>query len=194
LTLLPDPPATTIPYAGDAARNAQVQSVDGETVDLFTLWSGADRGLALVFLRHYGCPFCKEHARHIESRSPELTAAGVSIALIGCGTGDEARAFRDELGLTNDVYNDPDRIAYGAYGLGQAGMSAVLNPRVLAGGIRAASKGYLPRKSSGHPLQLQGQFLIARDGIVKSAARPTTMSDIPPVSDLLADAMSLPWR
>ncbi len=194
MTLLTDHPELTIPHAGDIAPNAQVQAIDGETIDLFTLWSGTDRGLALVFLRHYGCPFCKEHAREIESRSAELLAAGVAVALIGCGTSDEAQAFRDELGLTNDVYNDPDRIAYGAYGLGQAGMSAVLNPRVLAGGIRAASKGYLPRKSSGHPLQLQGQFLIARDGIVKSAARPTTMSDIPPVSDLLADAMSLPWR
>ncbi len=184
---------TRLPNVGERAPDASVQTLNGDAVDLSTLWSGADRGLALVFLRHYGCPFCKEHAREIDSRSGELRAAGISIALIGCGTSDEARAFRDELRLNNPVFNDADRKAYEAYGVGVASVGAVLNPRVMVGGVRAAAKGFLPRRSSGHPLQLQGQFLIGRDGTVKSAARPDVMSDIPSASDLLSEAMSLPW-
>lgn len=178
---------------GDQAPDARVRTLNGDPVNLSTLWHGADRGLALVFLRHYGCPFCKEHAHEIDSRSSELRGAGVSIALVGCGTSEEARAFRDELRLNNPVFNDADRKAYAAYGLGVASPGAVLNPRVMAGGVRAATKGFLPRRSSGHSLQLQGQFLIGRDGIIKSVSRPAVMSDIPPVSDLLSDAMSLPW-
>ncbi|MEJ7900838.1 MAG: peroxiredoxin-like family protein [Thermomicrobiales bacterium] len=178
---------------GDLAPDASVQTLNGDPVDLSTLWKGTDRGLAIVFLRHYGCPFCKEHAREIDSRSSELRSAGVSIAFIGCGSSDEARAFRDELRLNNPVFNDPDRKAYEAYGIGVASAGAVLNPRVMAGGVRAAAKGFLPRRSSGNPLQLQGQFLVGRDGIIHSVSRPAVMSDIPPASDLLAQAMSLPW-
>lgn len=178
---------------GDLAPDANVQTLNGDPANLSTLWNGADRGLALVFLRHYGCPFCREHAREIDSRSSELRSAGVSIALIGCGTGDEARAFRDELRLNNPVFNDPDRKVYEAYGIGVASAGSVLNPRVMARGVRAAAKGFLPHRSSGHPLQLQGQFLVGRDGIIRSVSRPAVMSDIPPASDLLAQAMSLPW-
>ncbi len=184
---------TSIPNVGERAPDASVQTLNGDDVDLSALWAGTDRGLALVFLRHYGCPFCKEHAREIDSRSGELRAAGVSIALIGCGTSEEARAFREDLRLNNPVFNDADRKAYEAFGIGVAGPGALLNPRVMAGGVRAATKGFLPRRSSGHPLQLQGQFLIGRDGTIKSASRPEVMSDIPPASDLLAQAMSLPW-
>lgn len=182
-----------IPDVGERAPNALVQTLDGDNVELSTLWTEADRGLALVFLRHYGCPFCKEHAREVDSHSNELRAAGVSIAFIGCGTSEEGRAFRNELNLNNPVFNDADRNAYRAFGIGVAGPGTVLNPRVMAGGIRAATRGFLPRRSSGHPLQLQGQFLIARDGTIKSASRPDLMSDIPPARDLLAQAMSLPW-
>lgn len=181
------------PDIGDIAPDAPVQTLNGDSVDLSILWTGAGRGLALVFLRHYGCPFCKEHAQEIDSRSQDLRAAGVTVALVGCGTVDEARAFKDDLHLQTPVFNDPDRRAYAAYGIGVASPGAVLNPRVIAGGVRAATRGFLPRKSSGHPLQLQGQFLIGQDGAIRSVSRPAVMSEIPPASDLLTDAMSLPW-
>lgn len=190
LALRTETPSVHIADVGERAPNASVQTLNGDAVDLSTLWSSADRGLALVFLQHYGCPFCKEHAREIDSRSAELRISGVHVAFIGCGTRDEARTFRDELRLTNPVFNDADRTAYG---IGVASLGAVLNPKVMAGGVRAAVKGFLPRRSSGHPLQLQGQFLIGRDGIIRSVSRPDVMSDIPLATDLLADAMSLPW-
>lgn len=193
MATLSDAPATALPGIDDLAPDVRVETLNGDDVQLSTLWTAADRGLALVFLRHYGCPFCKEHAREIDSHSGDLRHAGVAVALIGCGTSDEARAFRDELRLNVPLFNDADRVAYAAYGLGVANAGSLLNPRVLAGGVRAASKGYLPRRSSGHPLQLQGQFLIGRDGVIASAARPAVMSDIPSASDLLAQAMSLPW-
>jgi peroxiredoxin len=188
------PPHLTIPEPGDAAPDAEVQTLNGDTVHLSVLWSTADRGLALIFLRHFGCPFCKEHAHDVDARTSAFRAAGLAVAFVGCGTADEARAFRDDLRLKNPVFIDPTRTAYRAYGLEVANAAAVFNPRVVAGSVRAAVKGYLPRKSSGNPLQLQGQFLIGWNGVIKTLSRPTMMSDIPDSSDLLADAMSLPWR
>lgn len=193
MATLTDAPAIERPDVGDQAPDARVETLNRDAVELSTLWAGADRGLALVFLRHYGCPFCKEHAREIDSHSGDLRHAGVAVALIGCGSSDEARHFRDDLRLNIPLFNDADRDAYAAYGLGLASAGSLLNPKVMAGGVRAAAKGFLPRRSSGHPLQLQGQFLIGRDGTIKSASRPAVMSDIPSASDLLAEAMSLPW-
>ncbi len=177
---------------GDAAPDETVLTVENRPVTLSSLWSGSRHGLALIFLRHFGCPFCKEHARALHQRRDAFGEAGVRIVMIGPGTPAEAAAFIDELGLKGPVLTDRDRTAYRAYGLGQAPFRSLLDPRVIAGGVRAATKGFLPRTSSGNPLQLQGQFLIDRDGIIRSATRPHLMSDIPSATALLADAKALP--
>ncbi len=180
-----------MPNVGDPAPDATIQALDGSVVVVAGLWRHAQLGLALVFLRHYGCSFCMEHAREIERRGEEFADAEVTVALVGCGSLDEAADFRDKLGLATAVYNDPESAAYRAYGVGKTTAGTILNPRVVAGGIRAMSKGYLPRRSSGDPLQLQGQFLIDRFGIIRSVSRPRLMSDIPSATALLEDARNL---
>ena len=183
--------STHLVEPGDAAPDATVLTVDNDSVTLSSLWSGSRTGLALIFLRHFGCPFCKEHARALHQRRDAFAEAGVKIVMIGPGTPAEAARFVDELGLADPVLTDRDRTAYRAYGLGQAPVRSLLDPRVLAGGVRAATKGFLPRTSSGDPLQLQGQFLIDHDGIIHSATRPRLMSDIPSAAALLAAAQTL---
>ena len=191
-----EPAARFVPFVapGDAAPDATVLTVDNAPITLSSFWSGSRAGLALIFLRHFGCPFCKEHARALHQRRDAFGEAGVEIVMIGPGTPAEAAAFIDELGLADPVLTDRNRSAYRAYGLGQAPVRSLLDPRVIAGGVRAATKGFLPRTSSGNPLQLQGQFLIDRDGIIRSATRPRLMSDIPSATELLAAAETLPIR
>jgi len=173
------------------APDATVLTVENRPVPLSGLWSGSQHGLALVFLRHFGCPFCKEHARELHRQRSGFREAGVEIVMIGPGTPAEAAAFIEALDLRNPALTDPDRSAYRAYGLAEAPLRSLLDPRTIAGGVRAAAKGFLPRTSSGNPLQLQGQFLIDRHGIVRSATRPRLMSDIPSASALLAGALAL---
>lgn len=180
-----------LPGIGDAAPSSTVESLDGEVVALDTLWQVASCGLALVLLRHYGCPFCKAHAQAIETRAQDFRDLGLEIALVGCGDLDEARRFAVEQRITVPLYNDPHRLAYQAYGVGEASATSILNPKVLLGGARAATRGFLPKRSSGNPLQLQGQFLIDRDGLIRSISRPALMSDIPSVESLLIAAQAL---
>jgi peroxiredoxin len=185
-------PTAHIPETGDPAPNVTVQNLDGRDVSLADLWQGAARGLALVLLRHYRCPFCREHAREIEKHRDNFANAGIAVVLVGCGSLGEAIAFRDDLEISHPIYNDPDRIVYQAYGVGEATAGSQLTPALLIGGLRAAARGFLPRRSSGNPMQLQGQFLIDRGGIIRSVARPALMSDIPSAFALLADAANLP--
>lgn len=186
-------PLTTSPLVapGDTAPEATLLDANNHPVSLAGRWSAPDNGIALIFLRHFGCPFCKEHARALHLQRSGFQDAGVEIVMVGPGTPAEAAAFAEDLGLENPVLTDPDRAAYRAYGLGEAPVRSLLDPRVIAGGIRAAAKGFLPRKSSGNPLQLPGQFLIDRGGIVRSATRPRLMSDIPSASALLGEARVL---
>ena len=179
---MPEPTTLAI---GNPAPIAPVTAPSGEPIAIDQLWHANPGGLALIFLRHYGCPFCKEHARAINERSREFADAGVTVLLIGCGTAEEAREFQATYAPNLAVGNDPERIAYQAYGLGTATVASLAHPKVLAGGVRAAAKGFLPRKSTGHPLQLQGQFLIDPTGTIQVAERPILMSDIPGPDTLL---------
>jgi peroxiredoxin len=165
----------------------------GRIVELRELYcaSPSQLGLALAFLRHFGCPFCKEHARALNRQRDAFRAARVDIVMIGTGTVEEADAFRQELSLRDPVFTDPDGAAYRAFGLVEAPLRSLLDPRVLAGGARAAMKGFLPQRPQGRPLQLPGQFLIDRSGTIRSVSRPRLMSDIPAASALLADARAL---
>lgn len=181
-------PTITAPAVGDLAPGATLQHTSGEPVALASLWERSSRGLALVFLRHYGCPFCKQHAAALQSHQNDLQSVGITVALVGCGTLDEANAFVTDMKLTLPLLNDPERHAYAAYGLGEASPASLLNPSVLIGAARALTQGYVPKRSSGSPMQLQGQFLIDRRGILRTADRPSLMSDIPSVDALLAAA------
>lgn len=187
------PEMAAVPGVGDAAPKVAFLDADGATVTLADLYagSGAQRGLALVFLRHFGCPFCKEHAQALNRRREAFGELGIEIVMIGTGTAEQAAAFRRELDLRNRVLTDPDGAAYRAFGLVEAPLRSLLDPRVLAGGGRAAMKGFLPRKPQGRPLQLPGQFLIDRSGTIRSVSRPPVMSEIPSVTALLADARAL---
>ncbi len=182
-----------VPRVGDAAPEVTFLNADGETVALSDLYGGPDarRGLALVFLRHFGCPFCREHAHELNRKREAFAAADIEIVMIGTGTAEEAAAFQRELGLRAPVLTDPDGGAYRAFGLVEAPLRSLLDPRVLAGGARAAIKGFVPRKPQGRALQLQGQFLIDPSGTIRSVARPRVMSEIPSASALLADARVL---
>lgn len=182
---------TSTPQPGHCAPSAVVQSPEGGTVELESLWSVTQAGLALVFLRHFGCTFCRAHAEAIDRRREVLTGAGIAVALIGCGTTAEATDFRAAHGLSVPVYTDPERTAYAAFGLGEANASSLLHPKVLASGMRGLARGVVPKRSTGNPLQLQGQFLIDPQGIIRTASRPALMSEIPSVDDLLAAARPL---
>lgn len=185
--------ASAPPGRGDAAPEVTFLDVDGNPMALRALYAAApvQRGLALVFLRHFGCPFCKEHAQELNRQRDGFDAVGVDIVMIGTGTPEQADAFRQDLGLRNRVLIDPGRAAYRAFGLVEAPLRSLLDPRVLAGGARAAIKGYLPQRPQGRPLQLQGQFLIDRAGTIRSVSRPRVMSEIPSATALLADARAL---
>ncbi len=56
------------------APDLELASASGETVRLSLLWSS--RPLLLVFVRHFGCPQCKELLDFLVENATRLEAAG----------------------------------------------------------------------------------------------------------------------
>lgn len=172
----------------DLAVDVTVLDPNGKAHQLSEFWKRADMGLALVFVRHFGCPFCVEHVAELITHRTDFERAGIDIVVIGNGSPHQAGVFSHEMKAPFPILTDPTGDTYTAYGLGKATGSSMFDPRVVIGGVRAALKGHLPKRSQGDPRQLQGQFLIDRNGIIRHADRPKLMSDIPSPQALLESA------
>src|ERR1700690_3132613 len=88
---------------------------DGQPIRLGSLW--ANGPAVVVFLRHYGCIFCREHVAQLRDHEPVFRNKGASLAAIGLGDLRYAQIFRDESGITFPLLVDERRRAYRAAGL-----------------------------------------------------------------------------
>jgi len=57
---------------------------EGAERRLGDLW--ADKPVIVVFLRHFGCHLCREHATILRERYEEVTSRGADIVAIGTGS------------------------------------------------------------------------------------------------------------
>ena len=63
----------------------------------------------LVFVRHFGCIFCRERISELKSVLPEIETLGAKAVVIGCGTALMAEDFVESFGVDVPVYTDPSR-------------------------------------------------------------------------------------
>jgi hypothetical protein len=75
--------------ADPGATSAEVRDQDGESVDSLS----ADQPVLLVFLRHFGCTFCREALADLRVQRSRLEAAGVRIALVHMSPDADAAEF-----------------------------------------------------------------------------------------------------
>ena len=131
----------------------------------------AQRGPALVvFLRHAGCPFCREALADLKAKRAAIDAAGVQIVLVHMMTDSEAAAFFGRYDLADvERIADVDRILYEAFGLQRGTTLDVMGPKVWWQGFKTTLlSGHLPGKPVGDVFQMPGSFLIHKDEIVAS--------------------------
>jgi hypothetical protein len=116
----------------------------------------------------------------------EFEAAGVRLAVIGMGTPENARHFRDTQHVDLDLLVDPERKAYRAAGAKKATFGELLGPRVMAAGLRRGLKsGVHQGRTIGHPAQLGGVMIVTPDGDVPYVHLSDDASDNPPNSEVL---------
>jgi len=177
------------PTVGDTAPDVGLVDADNQPTRLATLWQ--QQPLVLLFLRHLGCPFCRELVADVRDQYPEFHRSGAEVAAVTMGTAQQAAQFRAGLKLPFPCLADPAREAYQAFGVPRGGVTQIVGPAVWAAGLKAALRGGagIP---IGDPLQLQGIFIIDRRGVVRYAYRATNSADRPSAAELLDALAALP--
>ncbi|MBV8194094.1 MAG: AhpC/TSA family protein [Candidatus Dormibacteraeota bacterium] len=146
-----------------ALSEAAVLDADGGRFRLGDLWQ--DRPAVVVWLRHFGCVYCREQAGEFTAAAAELDSAGVRLAFVGNGTPRAARWFRDRFTRGATVVTDPKLVSYRIIGA-RRGVFNTLGPHTWRHGLRALRRGARQGAVRGDPFQQGGVIVVAPDGRV----------------------------
>jgi peroxiredoxin len=167
---------------GDRFPDLTLDSHEGP-VRLSERWS--ERPLVVAFMRHFGCPFCREHLIQLGRHYDEVLAAGGHVVAIFQYRAEPTESFCRARGVPFDCLGDPKRAAYAAVGLDQGERREYLSLPLLGPLLRAARVGAFPGKPSGDPSQRPGTFVVDRGGTVVFAHYNVMSPDNPPMSAIL---------
>ena len=133
----------------------------------------------LVFLRHFGCTFCREAARDVADNRAAIEGVA-DIAFVHMGSATQAGSFFSKYGLADAHHvSDPDRDLYRAFELHRGNLAQLFGPNVWIRGFRAGIvNGHWVGKLVGDGFQMPGIFRI-EDGRVAAAHRHASAADRP---------------
>jgi peroxiredoxin len=185
------------PSDASVLEDVVLNDSEGHPVRLGDLWS--ERPAVLVFLRHFGCVFCRQMAVDIHSHRHQFEEADVELAAIGFGTQEEAREFLSRQNVDLRLLVDPDRKVYELAGAKVATLNEVIGPRQIWRGLVATVMSRLKQGSIvvhqgrilGHAAQLGGVLVIAPDGSVRYAYLSEESGDNPTAREVLAAARAI---
>ncbi|MBY0589016.1 AhpC/TSA family protein [bacterium] len=141
----------------------------------------------VVFLRHFGCTFCREALADLAQQRPQIEAAGTAITIVHMGTEEEANFMLNGYGLAKTHHiSDPLRRIYRSFELRRGRVGQLFGLSVWLRGFRA---GILNRhglgRLQGDGFQMPGVFVIDHGKIIKEF-RHQSASDRPDYRKLAA--------
>jgi peroxiredoxin len=129
----------------------------------------------VVFVRHFGCTYCREAVADLAKARPTVEAAGVRVAVVHMGTPAEGDDFLTKYGMA-DVprFSDPAYRLYRSVGLGRGSFWQHFGPKSL---VRLASAGkYGVGRVVGDGFRMPGAFLVHHGKVVRDY-KPETVAD-----------------
>ena len=79
-----------------ALESITLKNHRGHDIALGTLWR--ERPVVALFVRHFGCVFCREQLADAELHHARIRAHGAQLVVVGNGSVEQARDFVDETG------------------------------------------------------------------------------------------------
>ncbi|MDA0184979.1 AhpC/TSA family protein [Solirubrobacter phytolaccae] len=171
---------------GDPFPQLKVESVDGR-VELRDRWR--EGPLVVMFMRHFGCAFCREHLIRMGKAVGDFEAAGAQVVAIFQYSAEATRDFCASRKVPFDCLGDPKREAYQQVEVGKGTREQVLG-RAIAGKylktiLRSRVVGSVNAPVD-EMLQLPGTFVVGTDGRVLFSHYAVNSADNPPVTDVLS--------
>jgi peroxiredoxin len=124
----------------------------------------------MVFLRHFGCTFCREAMQDISSQRSLIEKKGTRILIVHM-LEDEDTALEQlqKFGLHNiPTLSDPEKLLYKKFQLRHGSLFQLFGLKVIFRGVIKGLFGGLGiGKSMGDPFQMPGIFLVYKGIVVK---------------------------
>lgn len=123
-----------------------------------------DHPVMLVFLRHFGCVFCRESLSELSELRPRIEQHGTELIFVHMADKDVADDyfFRYRLPGVRHV-SDPECLFYQAFGLTKGTLNQLFGLQTWRRGFQnVMSKGTEMGKHLGDSFQMPGIFVISR--------------------------------
>lgn len=141
----------------------------------------------LVFLRHFGCIFCKEALNDLSSKKAQLEMKGIKLVFAHMATDEQADEYFSQYDL-NPFYtiSDPECKVYQDFGLVKGSFGQLFGLTVMIRGIQANMQGNaFSLKQIGDGFQMPGIFLI-NQGHIEESFIHNRVSDKPDYESLIS--------
>jgi len=116
---------STTPFISDAlpseeqlraAATIDIRDEQGKKVSFGSIYES--QKTVVVFIRHFFCGICQGYVSQLaEIPASTLDAAGVKIAIVGCGDYSLITDYKGTAGFTGQIYADSERELYTALGM-----------------------------------------------------------------------------
>ncbi|HEY7631662.1 MAG TPA: peroxiredoxin-like family protein [Thermoleophilaceae bacterium] len=177
---------------GDPFPDLALESTHGQ-VRLSDRWTGGP--LVVVFMRHFGCAFCREHLILLAEAHEDIRAAGGDVAAIFQYRAEPTYNFCRSRGVPFECLGDPARAGYRAAGLGRGPRKEYMSLKVYKHWFRANKVGARVGKPSGDVAQRPGTFVVDPNGTIVFAHYNKDSADNPSTSAVIeAVATAAPVR
>lgn len=167
------------PYELDDAI-ALFPSHDGRTL----MELSNERPLMVVFLRHFGCSFCREALSDLRQVRSKIEELNFSIALVHMSLPEDAEEMLERYKLRGvHHFCDVQCDFYRSFGLKRGTASQLFGPRLWSRAISAISRGHTVGRLAGDGFRMPGVFFLHR-GEIWGSFRHQTAADRPDYLEL----------
>ncbi len=124
----------------------------------------------LVFLRHFGCVFCKEALDDISKLKPTITDKGIKLVFVHMAPEHVANNYFEQFNLNPAIHvSNPEKNFYTAFGLMKGTISQLYGLRTWMRGFSSSTSNYKLELAEqlGDSTQMPGMFLISNGNVIK---------------------------
>lgn len=155
---------------------------NGKTV----LEVSARQPVMLIFLRHFGCTFCREALADISKKRKSIEESGFAIVFVHMSDNETAESYFKKYHLPDPIHvSDPECKFYQSFGLAKGTFTQLFG---LSSWIRGFESSVLKGNGvgpiMGDGFQMPGVFVIT-DGTIRESFIHKIVSDRPDYEDLL---------
>lgn len=139
------------------------------------------RPVLLVFLRHFGCAFCRQAIDDVAKARGKLAERGVQVVFVHLGSPDRAKPYFDYYGLSDvERISDPDASLYRSpvFALARVSVFQLFRPAVWIAWLRGAIFKYRIGLLKEDIQQMPGIFFL-KDRAIANVFRHRTIADRP---------------